>query len=171
MECEPVFNENMQNLNQLSSHLLGSDEYCQGHPSHPSMEHHISHLNKSFAEINVLCGALNDLSLRAQQRQEQISNELVEATEYHQSPLISLGPDVLSQVMTYMDEDGLSKCEEASLTLKDKVITQQHYEYLASLAKQNEMFPQFNMADDPIIRRQQQIMHQWLLMSRQNASA
>lgn len=168
MECEPVFNENMQNLNQLSSELLKRHENTQ---SHPNLEQHISQLNKSYAEINALCGALNELSFQAQQRQETISNELVEATEYHKSPLISLGPDVLSQVMTFMDEDGLSKCEKASRTLKDKVITQQHYEFLSNLAQQHDLFPQFNLAEDPVLRRQQQFMHQWLFLSRQNASA
>eukprot|EP00980_Cylindrotheca_fusiformis_P004855 scaffold1034_cov127-Cylindrotheca_fusiformis.AAC.36 len=168
MDCEPVFNQNVQHLNQLSSKFLDSNDYVQ---PHPNLEQHLSHLNQSYNEITTLCGALNELSLRAQQRQEQISNELVEATEYHKSPLISLGPDILSQVMTFMDEDGLSKCEKASHTLRDRVITQQHYEFLAEVAKQHQIFPQFDLADDPHVRRQQQFMHRWLLMSRQNNSA
>jgi hypothetical protein len=66
-----------------------------------------------------------------------------------------------------MDEDGLSQCQQASHTLKEKVITQDHWQYLADLAEQQHCL--FPISDqDPVLRRQQECMHQWLLLSRQN---
>ena len=132
------------------------------------MEEQIHNLNKSYSEINDLCKALTDLNFQAKEKQEQVKRDLQFATEHHASQLISLGPDVLSQVMTYMDEDGLSKCEEASRTLKERVITQEHWQYLADLAKQQQNSSLFPLSDQPDIRRQQECMHQWLLQSRQN---
>jgi uncharacterized protein YoxC len=88
MECEPIFNENIENLNHIvASDLLGGQQEQQA----TNMEEHYHHLNKSYAEINELCGALNQLNIQARQRQQQITNDLQYASEHHASPLISLG--------------------------------------------------------------------------------
>ena len=186
MDCEYVFDEKIQNLNDLvSNDLLGGGSSQQQqhyhnnyhhqqtnhHQVHPTMEEQIHHLRKSYSDINDLCDALTDLNFQAKERQEQVKRDLQFATEHHASQLISLGTDVLSQVISYMDEDGLSKCEQASRTLKEKVITQEHWQYLADLSQQQQNSSLFPLSDQPDIRRQQECMHQWLLQARQNQRA
>ena len=171
MDCEYSLEEKVQNLNELVMKDSFQNQYLQQrtNQTYPSMEEQIHHLSQSYSEINDLCDALNDLNFHAKERQEQVERDLQFATEHRSSELISLGPDILSQVMTYMDEDGLSVCQEASRTLKERVITQEHWQYLTDLSTKNNLFPLTHQ--DPVIRRQQQFMHQWLLQSSQNQRA
>jgi hypothetical protein len=130
------FFDTLKHMEQLSKRLL---EQVQETHDAEDVREQIVLLLDNVAKIEKVQDSVKKVSRHLNEIAKTKKYQLQGLCEYHSSPFLALGDSIVSNVLLFVDELGLKRCEKASFKLKDIINDRDHVEELAKFRLKNEV--------------------------------